>query len=73
MLKVSHEIIFYFLRYAHVSYVKGLLTNIQNNKICQKLAYILRNLQASQANKSSTLRIKNVKFSRYCLYMHANI
>ena len=29
MLTISHESIFYFLRYAHVRYVKSLFTNIQ--------------------------------------------
>ena len=30
MLEISHEDTFYFLRNAHVRYVKSLFTNIQN-------------------------------------------
>ena len=29
MLQISHQNTFYFLRYAHVRYVKSLFTNIQ--------------------------------------------
>ena len=38
MLKISHQNIFYFLRYAYVRYVNGLFLNIQKQenmlKIC---------------------------------------
>ena len=66
MLKISHLNPIYFLRYAHMRYMKSLFTNIPK-------AYFLRNLQTSRAINSRILRIKNVKFSGYCFYMNTNI
>ena len=34
---------------------------------------MLRNLQTSRANNSRILRIRHVKFSRYCFYVNTNI
>ena len=42
----------------HVGYMKSCLQTFRNNRICLKLAYFLRNLQASRANNSRILRIK---------------
>ena len=70
MEKIAHYKTFYFLRYAHVRYVKSLFTNIQNNRICEKLANFLRNLQTSRINNSRILRIKNAKFSGHCFFMN---
>ena len=52
-------------------FFKGTLMQKQSNML--KLAYFLRNLQISRANNSRSLRIKNAKFSGYCLYMNTNI
>ena len=52
---------------------KVCLQTFRNNRICKKLAYFLRKLQVSRANDSRILRIKNAKFSGYCLYMDTNI
>ena len=60
MMKISHYNTFYFVRCAHVRYVKSLRN-------------FLRNLQTSRANNSTIPRIKNVKFSRHCFYMNTNI
>ena len=49
------------------------LQTFGNNRICQKLAYFLKNLQTSRADYSRILRIKNVKFSGYCFHMNTNI
>ena len=38
-----------------------------------KLAYFLKHLRTSRANKSGTLRIRNAKFSGYCFYMNTHI
>ena len=48
------------------------LQTFRSNRICSKLAYLLRNLQTSRANHSRILRIRNAKFSGYCFYMSAN-
>ena len=45
MSKISHKNTFYFLRYAHVRYVKRLLQRFRNNRTFWNLAYFLRNLQ----------------------------
>ena len=52
---------------------KVCLQTFRNNRICEKLAYFLRNLQTSRANISRILRIKNAEFSGYCLYMNTDI
>ena len=52
---------------------KFCLLTFRNNRICEKLAYFLRNLQTSRANISRILRIKNAEFSGYCLYMNTDI
>ena len=44
MSKISHKNTFYFLRYAHVRYVK-MLQRFRNNRTFWNLAYFLRNLQ----------------------------
>ena len=51
MLKISDQNTLYFLRYAHVRYVKSLFINIQKQ--------LLRNPQASRANNLGILRIKD--------------
>ena len=38
------------------------LQTFLNNRISQKLAYFLRNLQTLRAHNSRTVRIKNAKF-----------
>ena len=52
---------------------KVCLQTFQNNRICYKLANMLRNVQTSRTNNSRILRIKNAKISRYCFYMTINI
>ena len=52
---------------------KVCLQTSRNNRTCWKLAYFLRNLQISWANKLKILRIKNAKFSRYCFFINGNI
>ena len=49
--------------------LKICLQIFRNNRICQKLAYVLRNAQTSRANISRILLIKNAKFSGYYFYM----
>ena len=49
------------------------LQTFRNNRICQKLAYFLRNLQTLPINNSRILRITNAKFAEYCFYMSTNI
>ena len=68
MLKISHKITLYFLRYAHLTYVKSLFTNIQKQQ-----NIFLRNVQTSLVNNSRILRIDNAKFSEYCFHMNTNI
>ena len=45
----------------------------RNNRICEKLAYFLRNLQTSRENNSRILRIKDAIFSGNCFFMNKNI
>ena len=52
---------------------KVCLQIFRNKRICKKLAYFLRSLQASLANNSRIHRINNAHFSRYCFYMNTNI
>ena len=52
---------------------KVCLQTLRNNRICQKLAYFLKNLQTSGANISRILRIKIAKFSGYSFYMNTSI
>ena len=73
MLKISHYSNSYFLRFAHVRYVKRLYTNNQKQYKIFKLAYFLRNLHISRANNLRILTIKNAKISRLCFYMNTNI
>ena len=73
MLKILHLNTFYFLRYAHVRYVKSLFTNIQKQQSMLKISLLLKNMQISQINNSRILRIKNAKFSGYFFYMISNI
>ena len=42
MLKISHESTFYFLRYAHVKYVKSLFTNIQKQQDMLKISLLFK-------------------------------
>ena len=58
------------MRYAHVKYVKSLLTNIQEQL---NVANFLRNLQISWENNPRICWIKNAKFSVDCFYMNTNI
>ena len=52
---------------------KVCLQAFRNNRICQKLAYFLRNLQTWRVTNSRILRIKNAKFSGNCFYLITNI
>ena len=52
----------YFLRYAHVRYVKNL-----------KFSLLLKKLKILRANNSRILRIKNTKFSGYCFDMNKHV
>ena len=70
MLKISYLNTFYFLRYAHVRfvrYVKSLFTNIQKDRF--KNQPIL----TPRGNNSRILRIRNARFSGYCLQRITNI
>ena len=42
MLKIAHLNTFYFLRYAHVRYVKRLFTNIQKQKNMLKISLLFK-------------------------------
>ena len=42
MLKIAHLNTFYFLRYAHVRYVKRLFTNIQKQKNMLKINLLFK-------------------------------
>ena len=63
--KIWHLEIFYFLRYAHVRYVKCLFTNIQKQQNVLRISVFKINLQISRLNSSRILRIKDAKFSGY--------
>ena len=70
MLKISYLNTFYFLRYAHVRfvrYVKSLFTNIQKDRF--KNQPIL----TPRGNNSRILRIRNARFSGYCFHIITNI
>ena len=70
MLKISYLNTFYFLRYAHVRfvrYVKSLFTNIQKDRF--KNQPIL----TPRGNNSRILRIRNARFSGYCFHVITNI
>ena len=64
MPKISDYHTYYFLRYAHVSFVR----NIQKQQNMLKLVYLLRNLEISHLNNARNLRIKNAKFSGRSLH-----
>ena len=70
MTKISLHNTFYFLRYAHLRYIKCLFTNIPEKLNMLK---VLRNLQTSPINNFRILRVKNAKFSGYYFYMNTNI
>ena len=72
MLKVSHDNTFYFLRYAHLRYVKSFFIDIQKQQNMLKMNYFLRNLQTLQVYNSIIFRITNAKFSGYCFYINTN-
>ena len=42
MLKISHENTFYFLRNAHVRYLKSLFTNIQKQQNMLKISLLFK-------------------------------
>ena len=70
MLKISYLNTFYFLRYAHVRfvrYVKSLFTNIQKDRF--KNQPIL----TPRGNNWRILRIRNARFSGYCFHVITNI
>ena len=70
MLKISYLNTFYFLRYAHVRfvrYVKSLFTNIQKDRF--KNQPIL----TPRGNNSRILRIRNARFSGCCFHVITNI
>ena len=64
MTKISRYNTFYFLRYKHVRYLRCFFTNIQKH---------LGNLETSRIKNLRIRRIKNAKFSEYCLYMNTDI
>ena len=45
----------------------------RNNKICLKIAYLLRKIQTLPVNNSRITRTKNAKFSEYYFYLNTNI
>ena len=49
------------------------MQNIRNNRICEKLAYFLRNLQTLQANNLRVLGNKKAKLSGYFFGMNTNL
>ena len=74
MPKVSNYNSIFFFSYARPRYIKCLFINIQKqNNMLKKVAYFLRKTQTSRVNNSRILRIKNAKFSGYCLYINPNI
>ena len=48
MLQISHQNTFYFLRYAHVRYVKSFFNKHSEQQNMLKLGYFLRHLQISR-------------------------
>ena len=42
MLKISYQNTFYFLKYAHVRYVKSLFTNFQKQKNMLKISLLFK-------------------------------
>ena len=52
---------------------KVCLQTFRNNRIYQKLAYFLRNLQTLRADNSRILRSTNAKLSGNCFYMNTDI
>ena len=42
MLKMSHQNTFYFLKYAHVRYLKSLFTDIQKQKNMLKISLLFK-------------------------------
>ena len=48
MLQISHQNTFYFLRYAHVRYVKSFFNKHLEQQNMLKLGYFLRHLQISR-------------------------
>ena len=42
MLKMSHQNSFYFLKYAHVRYLKSLFTDIQKQKNMLKISLLFK-------------------------------
>ena len=42
MSKISHKNTFYFLRYAHVTYVENLFTNIQKQENILKISLLFK-------------------------------
>ena len=72
MLKISYLNTFYFLRYAHVRfvrYVKSLFTNIQKDRFKNQLHGEI----TPRGNNSRILRIRNARFSGYCFHVITNI
>ena len=49
------------------------LQTYRNNRICWKLAYILRKIQTLRVNNSTILTIKNANLSGYYFYMNMNM
>ena len=73
MLKISHLNTFYFLKYAHVRYVKSLFTHIPKQQNMLKISLLFKkftNFMGKELENSQDL--KNAKFSGYCFYMNTN-
>ena len=73
MLNIAHKNTFYFLRYAHVRYVKIVFTNILKQYNMLKVSLHFKSLQTSLANNLRFYRIKNAKFSGSCFCLNINI
>ena len=58
-MKISYWNTFYFLRYAHVKYVKSLFANIQQQKNMLKISLLFKKITNLRENNSRILRIKN--------------
>ena len=73
MLKISHLNTFYFLRYAHVRYVKSLFTNIQKEWNMLKISLIFKiyKLHEQITRESIELRMRN--FQGIVFYEHKHI
>ena len=72
MLKISRSSTFYFLRYAHVRYVKSVFTNIQKQQNMLKISLLFQKFTKLQGADNSRIRIiQNAKnFKVLFVYEH---